>query len=89
MTLKPSAVNASELKWTKSSYSGQGNGNECVEVVWQKSSYSGDSDSNECVEVAAVQGTIHIRDSKNPHGPQLHLQPSAWADFVAYAAAAR
>ncbi|MEW9517407.1 DUF397 domain-containing protein [Streptomyces tubercidicus] len=67
MTLKPSAGDASELEWTKSSYSGQGNGNECVEV-------------------APTPSTIHIRDSKNPDGPQLHLQPSAWADFVTYAA---
>jgi hypothetical protein len=68
MTLKPSAGDVSELEWTKSSY-------------------SGDSDSNECLEVAACRDTIHIRDSKNPHGPQLHLQPATWADFVAYAAA--
>ncbi|UYB41163.1 DUF397 domain-containing protein [Streptomyces sp. Je 1-4] len=87
MTLKPSAGDVSELEWTKSSYSGQGNGNECLEVAWQKSSYSGDSDSNECLEVAPTPSTIHIRDSKNPHGPQLHLRPSAWADFVAYAVA--
>ncbi|WP_395370284.1 DUF397 domain-containing protein [Streptomyces tubercidicus] len=86
MTLKPSAGDASELEWTKSSYSGQGNGNECVEVAWQKSSYSDNGNSNECLEVAPTPSTIHIRDSKNPDGPQLHLQPSAWADFVTYAA---
>ncbi|WP_327225536.1 DUF397 domain-containing protein [Streptomyces platensis] len=86
MTLKPSAGDVSELEWTKSSYSGDSNSNECLEVAWQKSSYSGDSDSNECLEVAACQDAIHIRDSKNPHGPQLHLQPAAWANFVAYAA---
>ncbi|MGA4877540.1 DUF397 domain-containing protein [Streptomyces lydicamycinicus] len=55
-------------------------------LSWFKSSYSGDSDSNECLEVAPTPSTIHIRDSKNPDGPQLHLRPSAWADFVAYAA---
>ncbi|MFF8786517.1 DUF397 domain-containing protein [Streptomyces sp. NPDC015125] len=87
MTLKPSAGDASELAWTKSSYSGQGNGNECVEVIWQKSSYSDNGNSNECLEVATTPDTLHIRDSKNPHGPQLHLRPAAWADFVAYAAA--
>lgn len=89
MTLKPSAGNIAELEWTKSSYSGQGNGNECLEVAWQKSSYSGDSNSNECLEIATTPDTIHIRDSKNPHGPQLRLRPAAWADFVAYAAAGR
>ncbi|MER6843133.1 DUF397 domain-containing protein [Streptomyces platensis] len=86
MTLKPSAETDSKLSWHKSSYSDNGNSNECVEVAWTKSSYSGDSDSNECLEVAACRDTIHIRDSKNPDGPQLHLQPAAWADFVTYAA---
>ncbi|MEW9517408.1 DUF397 domain-containing protein [Streptomyces tubercidicus] len=86
MPLKPSAETGHELSWFKSSYSDNGNSNECVEVAWTKSSYSGDSDSNECVEVAPTPSTIHIRDSKNPDGPQLHLQPSAWADFVTYAA---
>ncbi|MGW9426329.1 DUF397 domain-containing protein [Streptomyces decoyicus] len=57
-------------------------------LVWIKSSYSG-SDNNDCVEVAPTPHTIHIRDSKNPGGPQLHLRPAAWADFVAYAAAGR
>ncbi|MGW7572906.1 DUF397 domain-containing protein [Streptomyces sp. NPDC054765] len=80
-------MNVSELEWTKSSYSDSSNGHDCVEVAWQKSSYSGDSNSNECLEVATTPDTIRIRDSKNPHGPQLHLRPAAWADFVAYAAA--
>ncbi|MFF3542513.1 DUF397 domain-containing protein [Streptomyces platensis] len=85
MTLKPSG-NTSELEWTKSSYSDNGNSNECVEVAWQKSSYSDSSNGHDCVEVAPAPDTIHIRDSKIPHGPHLHLQPAAWADFVAYAA---
>ncbi|MEU8993420.1 DUF397 domain-containing protein [Streptomyces caniferus] len=67
MTLKPSAGTCPELSWHKSSYSGQGNGNECVEV-------------------APTPSVIHIRDSKNPHGPQLHLRPAAWSAFIAYAA---
>ncbi|GAA2297031.1 DUF397 domain-containing protein [Streptomyces caniferus] len=89
MTLKPSAVNVSELEWTKSSYSDSSNGHDCLEVAWQKSSYSDNGNSNECLEVAATSSTIHIRDSKNPDGPQLHLRPAAWADFVAYAATER
>ncbi|WP_328732011.1 DUF397 domain-containing protein [Streptomyces caniferus] len=88
MTLKPSAVNVSELEWTKSSYSDSSNGHDCLEVAWQKSSYSG-SNNNDCIEVAPTPDTIHIRDSKNPDGPQLHLRPAAWADFVAYAATER
>ncbi|MFF8786516.1 DUF397 domain-containing protein [Streptomyces sp. NPDC015125] len=87
MTLKPSAGKASELAWTKSSYSGQGNGNECLEVAWQKSSYSNSNERDDSIEVASTTDTLHIRDSKNPHGPQLHLRPAAWADFVTYAAA--
>ncbi|MEU8681218.1 DUF397 domain-containing protein [Streptomyces sp. NPDC048611] len=85
MTLKPSAGTGSELSWFKSSYSGDSDSNECVEVAWQKSSYSS-NDGPACVEVAPTPSTIHIRDSKNPHGPHLHLRPAAWADFVAYAA---
>jgi len=56
------------------------------ELEWFKSSYSDSSNGHDCLEVAACPDTIHIRDSKNPDGPQLHLQPAAWADFVAYAA---
>ncbi|MBI0297299.1 DUF397 domain-containing protein [Streptomyces sp. PRKS01-29] len=81
MTLKPSAGGA--LKWTKSSYSSN-EGPQCVEVAWKKSSYS-PSNSNDCVEVAAAPSTIHIRDSKNPNGPQLTVTPTAWTAFVTYA----
>jgi hypothetical protein len=75
------------LGWFKSSYS-SGDGDDCVEVAlsWRKSSYSG-GDGDDCVEVAvALPHTIHIRDSKNTTGPQLTLSPTAWADFVPYAA---
>ncbi|UKY51569.1 DUF397 domain-containing protein [Streptomyces inhibens] len=57
-------------------------------LKWTKSSYSS-NDGPACVEVASTPSTIHIRDSKNPLGPQLHVQPSAWADFLSYAASAR
>ncbi|MGQ4728985.1 DUF397 domain-containing protein [Streptomyces sp. Ju416(a)] len=53
---------------------------------WFKSSYSDSSNSNECVEVAAAPNAVHVRDSKNTHGPRLALAPAAWAGFVAYAA---
>ncbi|MFB7504915.1 DUF397 domain-containing protein [Streptomyces broussonetiae] len=53
------------------------------ELHWFKSSYSDSSNGNDCVEVAVeVPTTIHIRDSKNPTGPQLALAPQAWAEFV-------
>jgi hypothetical protein len=75
-----------ELTWFKSSYSG-GSGDDCVEVAlaWRKSTYSSGG-SGDCVEVATCPTTIHIRDSKNPEGPQLALAPTAWRDFTSYAA---
>ncbi|MEV5771951.1 DUF397 domain-containing protein [Streptomyces antimycoticus] len=78
MTLKPN-------EWIKSSYSAS-NSNDCVEVAWTKSSYSS-NDGPSCVEVATTptRDTIHIRDSKNPDGPQLAVTPTAWTAFVTYA----
>lgn len=55
------------------------------ELAWFKSSYSDSSNSNECVEVATAPGAVHVRDSKNAHGPRLALAPAAWAGFVPYA----
>ncbi|MFG3396553.1 MULTISPECIES: DUF397 domain-containing protein [Streptomyces] len=56
------------------------------ELRWFKSSYSDSSNPNDCVEVATAPDTVHVRDSKNLHGPRLALTPAAWAGFVAYAA---
>ncbi|MFJ8842836.1 DUF397 domain-containing protein [Streptomyces cyaneofuscatus] len=56
------------------------------ELAWFKSSYSDSSNSNECVEVATALDAVHVRDSKNTHGPRLALTPAAWAGFVSYAA---
>jgi hypothetical protein len=53
-------------------------------VRWYKSSYS-TNDGPDCVEVAATARTIHVRDSKDPHGPQLTFTSEAWAHFVAFA----
>lgn len=50
------------------------------QLKWFKSSYS-DNEGGDCVEVAFSVG-IHVRDSKNPTGPQLHLTASAWAAFI-------
>ncbi|MBA4861621.1 DUF397 domain-containing protein [Streptomyces sp. PSKA54] len=81
------STNTSELAWFKSSYSGS-QGDDCVEVAlsWRKSSYSSGSEGD-CLEIAPCPTTIHIRDSKNKQGPQLALSPTAWADFVSFAAA--
>ncbi|GAA4665334.1 DUF397 domain-containing protein [Streptomyces youssoufiensis] len=54
------------------------------EPRWTKSSHS--SNGGECVEVAtnlAAHGTVPVRDSKNPHGPALAFDTSAWSAFVA------
>ncbi|MFD9904128.1 DUF397 domain-containing protein [Streptomyces sp. NPDC059063] len=53
------------------------------ELAWFKSSYSSGG-SGDCIEVATCPTTIHVRDSKRPEGPQLALDPAAWADFVTY-----
>ena len=50
-------------------------------LQWFKSSYSNDS-GGQCVEVAACPHSIHIRDSKNPDGPNLTVSGEAWAVFV-------
>nr|WP_127892832.1 DUF397 domain-containing protein [Streptomyces sp. S10(2018)] len=55
--------------------------------VWFKSSYSSSGDGNDCVEVAITPATIHIRDSKRPHGSRLAVTRTAWAGFVGAAAA--
>ncbi|MER6179317.1 DUF397 domain-containing protein [Streptomyces sp. NPDC001652] len=51
-------------------------------LQWFKSSYSGD-EGGACVEVATQPAAVHVRDSKNPAGPQLTVAPDAWAAFVA------
>ncbi|MCT7351262.1 DUF397 domain-containing protein [Streptomyces sp. 15-116A] len=52
------------------------------QLTWRKSSYSDDEGGN-CVEVALATPTIHLRDSKNPTGPQLHIPAPAWSAFIA------
>ncbi|MFB6836238.1 DUF397 domain-containing protein [Streptomyces sp. NPDC056361] len=76
-------MSTTELSWFKSSYS-TGDGGNCVEVAlsWHKSSYSSGS-GDDCVEVASCPSTVHVRDSKNPTGPQLALSPATWTEFVA------
>ncbi|WP_030857364.1 DUF397 domain-containing protein [Streptomyces sp. NRRL S-37] len=55
------------------------------ERAWFKSSYSG-SDGDACVEVARATRAVHVRDSKDRQSPELALSPTAWTDFVTYAA---
>ncbi|PAZ13882.1 DUF397 domain-containing protein [Streptomyces sp. SA15] len=60
------------------------------ELKWFKSSYS-DGEGGACVEVAlpAPVTTIHIRDSKNPSGPELRLTALAWTAFLSGVSAGR
>ena len=50
------------------------------QVRWHKSSHS--SANGQCVEVAPVAGTVAVRDSKNPAGPELIFTRQAWVAFV-------
>ncbi|MEV4234020.1 DUF397 domain-containing protein [Nocardia sp. NPDC049737] len=49
---------------------------------WFKSSHS--SGQTECVEVAWLdEGSVGVRDSKNPTGPALIFTPGEWDAFTA------
>ncbi|WP_248966052.1 DUF397 domain-containing protein [Sphaerisporangium perillae] len=70
-----------DVKWQKSSYTGNNGGN-CVEVAhWRNSSYSGNN-GGDCVEVAQSPRLIAVRDSKNPDGPKLFFSPGEWDAFL-------
>lgn len=80
----------SNARWRKSSYSGGGGGESCVEVAydfvgaarWRKSTYSNDTFSA-CVEVAdGVPGIVPVRDSKVMDGPVLVIGAAAWKQFI-------
>ena len=57
------------------------------QLKWFKSSYS-DDEGADCVEVAFATA-IHVRDSKNPVGPELHLTAPAWTAFLSEVSAAQ
>ncbi|MGN9759743.1 DUF397 domain-containing protein [Streptomyces sp. SD31] len=78
------------IQWRKSSYSGD-QGGSCVEcaplgaLAWRKSTHSGENGS--CIEIAETpHTTIAIRDSKNPAGPIVTLDPAAFTTFVNWTA---
>lgn len=76
-----------DRRWRKSSFSDASGEGDCVEVAlrrdlrWQKSSFSGASGQGDCVEVAFEAA---VRDSKDPDGPILAVDPGTWRRFVAF-----
>ncbi|MGW4088810.1 DUF397 domain-containing protein [Nocardia sp. NPDC004750] len=51
------------------------------EARWFKSSHS--ASNGQCVEIAHLNdGTIGMRDTKNPTGPALRFNPAAWDTFL-------
>ena len=48
--------------------------------LWRKSSRS--AIAGECVEARLSAGMVEVRDSKDPTGPVLRVDPLAWADFT-------
>ena len=51
-------------------------------VIWRKSSYSG-SNGGACVDVADnLPGIVAVRDSKEPHGPNLTFRREEWRAFT-------
>ncbi len=51
-----------------------------AEVSWRKSKYS--TGNGECVEVVVDQGTLAVRDSKQPDGPLLRYPADIWRSFL-------
>jgi hypothetical protein len=50
-------------------------------AVWRKSTRSGPLTDN-CVEVAFIDGSVAVRDSKDPQGPVLFFNADEWDAFV-------
>jgi hypothetical protein len=49
-------------------------------TAWRKSRHS--QEDSGCVEVAPGScGSVGVRDSKNPAGPQLAFTPQEWSTF--------
>jgi hypothetical protein len=53
-----------------------------MDTGWFKSSHSG-SGNDTCVEVRLTGDAVGLRDSKNPDGGALRVDPAAWASFIA------
>jgi hypothetical protein len=49
---------------------------------FKKSPFSGRPPHLACVEVAHQNGTVKVRDSKDPNGPQLSFSEAEWVAFI-------
>jgi Domain of unknown function (DUF397) len=57
-------------------------GNTVTGAIWRKSSYSG-SNGGGCIDVADnLPGIVAVRDSKDPHGPNLTFSRDEWRAFT-------
>ncbi|MGI5259463.1 DUF397 domain-containing protein [Streptomyces angustmyceticus] len=83
------AIDLSNVTWRKSSHSNS-DGGQCIEVsddllttaTWRKSSHS-NQDGGNCLEVSDdFPALVPVRDSKDPHGPALLFDATAWSSFV-------
>lgn len=50
-------------------------------AAWRKASRSNDSGAN-CVEVAGVPNIVALRDSKDPHGPNILVSRKDFRHFT-------
>lgn len=53
-----------------------------TDTKWRKSSRSGGNGGN-CVEIARTRAAVGLRDSKDPDGPVLAVEPAQFATFLA------
>jgi uncharacterized protein DUF397 len=77
-----STVDFTGAVWRKSSRSGNGNNDNCVEVTWRKSSRSNGGNNGACVEIAFTGSLVAVRDSKNIAAGILAFPESSWAAFL-------
>jgi Domain of unknown function (DUF397) len=47
---------------------------------WRKSTYS--RANGNCVEVGSGQALVAVRDSRDPDGPTIGVNPRAWIEFT-------
>ncbi|MCF0095710.1 DUF397 domain-containing protein [Micromonospora sp. MH99] len=52
-----------------------------MDSQWRKSTRSGSNGA--CVEARYVDQTVEVRDSKDPAGPRLHFDGTAWLGLLA------